>query len=236
MEYNENRFVSFFTDKFRLSCATIYANKIMNDDPFFNRLTEINCKDLDNIIEEAENVFKSINVRPFIHCMDQNLKRRLEERNYILFDKISVLLLESAYIIKGVKGIAIKKISKDDLMQWINIYSIAFDAEDYKSELYNRLKDLNSLDLYIATIKGVITGCMALLPSTHLVGLYSLGVLPNYRRLGVASTLIRYAYDYAYSNNLDLFLHACLSKSMLNYYIKHGFVQLYIKEIYTKAS
>ncbi len=235
MEYNENRFVSFFTDKFRLSCATIYANRIMNDDPFFNRLTEIDCKDLDSIIKEAENTFKSINVKPFIHSIDQELKRKLEEHNYILFDKISVLLLESAYTIKGVKGIEVKKVSKDDLEQWVNVYSIAFDTQSYKYEIYNRLKGLNALDLYIADIKGVIVGCMALLPSKHLVGLYALGVLPDYRRLGVASTLIRYAYDYAHANNLDLFLQTCLSKNTLNYYIKHGFVQLYIKEIYTKA-
>ncbi|GIU72809.1 MAG: hypothetical protein KatS3mg003_2288 [Candidatus Nitrosocaldaceae archaeon] len=233
MEYNENRFVSYFTDKFDIGCATLYANKVMNDDPFFNRLTNIRCKDLDKMIYDAEDIFKSINVKPFIHCMEERLRRVLEEHNYYLFDKISVLLFESPYAIKGVKGITINKISSDELDLWLDVYCIAFDSLKYRDELKDRLMNAD-LDLYIAKVKDKVAGCMALLATKELLGLYCLGVLPEYRRLGIASSLLRYGYEHANSNGLMLFLQTFVSENLIRYYIKHGFTQMYIKDVYSK--
>ncbi len=234
MEENENQFVSIFTDKFDLGCAKIYANKTMNDDPFFNRLTEISCKDLDDMISRSEDIFTDINVRPFIHCMSNDLKIKLEEYNYQLYDKISVLLLESAYLIKGVEGIIIKEVLLDELQSWVDVYAIAFDSFAYREEIYDRLINAD-LNLYIANVKDKIVGCMALLATRELLGLYCLGVLPEYRRLGVASSLIRYGYEHAKINSKMLFLQTFISENLVRYYIKHGFTQMYIKDVYTKS-
>ena len=44
MEDNENSFVGLWSERVRLDCATLYANSVMNYDPFFNRVTDITCK------------------------------------------------------------------------------------------------------------------------------------------------------------------------------------------------
>ncbi len=231
MEENENKFVSLFTDRFDLRYATIYANKIMNNDPFFNRLVDIKTKDLDYIIDDAEQVFKSINVKPFIHCMDDQLRIVLEKHGYTVYDRLSVLLFESPYRVKGVTGI---KIEKGNIEAWIDTYCIAFDSIDYKDEIRKRVTNAKDLELYTASMKDCIVGCMALLASRELLGLYCLGVLPEFRRLGIASSLIRYAYEIAYKRGLQLFLQTFLSENLVRYYIKHGFTQMYVKSIYSK--
>ena len=232
MEENENKFVSIFTDEFDLNCAKIYANKVMNNDPFFNRLTEIRCKDLDNMIDRAEIIFDSIKVKPFIHCISNELMIKLEEHNYKLYDRISVLLLESPYLLKGVESISIEVAEIDE---WVRVYTASFNEQDYREEIYNRLMDAD-LNLYVARVKGKIVGCMALLATKELLGLYCLGVLQEYRRLGVASSLLRYGYDTARNDNKMLFLQTFVSEDLVRYYIKHGFTQMYIKDVYTKAS
>lgn len=226
MEENEEKFVSLFSDRYDNNLK-IYVNKVMSDDPFFNRAyIQSNAFNL----EEFERICKMLNVKIYLYAYKEH--KELERYGYILYDKISTLLLESPYLIKGIEHIRIEKVK--ETKEWLDVYSAAF--EDYRDEMENRLRHAKELELYTANIKDKTVGCMALLSSKSLLGLYCLGILPEFRMLGVASSLIRYAYLSSRERNLYLFLQTFLKDNLLRYYIKRGFVQMYIKYIYIKAS
>ena len=54
MEDNENSFVALWSEKVELNCAVLYANSIMNDDNFFNRVTDIDCHEFGMMMDNAE--------------------------------------------------------------------------------------------------------------------------------------------------------------------------------------
>ncbi|ORX87376.1 acyl-CoA N-acyltransferase [Anaeromyces robustus] len=71
------------------------------------------------------------------------------------------------------------------------------------------------------------------------VYIYTLGVLPAYRRLGVGSKLLQYIFDNCKENNKikQIYLHIPTNnESALNFYKKHGFeIKETIKDYYDKS-
>ena len=237
MEDNENSFVALWSDRVRLDCATLYANSVMADDSFFNRVTDVNCKEFCTMLDSSESEFAKRKVKPFVQCLsNESLKTELQKHGYLLYDIMSVLLYESRYKLKYSADISIEKVSRGKINDWIDVYCSSFDTENWKDEIMRRVSNsLDKLQLYIAYVKDLPAGCVALFEKNSLLGLYCLGTLAKYREKGVASALISISADIARQNELKLFLQSFKKDGLINYYVKRGFTQIYTKEIYTKA-
>jgi GNAT superfamily N-acetyltransferase len=236
MEDNENSFVALWSERVKLDCATLYANSVMIDDPFFNRVTDIDCKEFCAMLDSAEREFAKRKVKLFVYCLsNERLKTELQKRKYVLHDTMSVLLYESRYKLKYSTDISIEKVKRDKMEDWVNVYCSSFDSENWKNEIMRRVSNsFGSFQLYIANMKGSPAGCVALFERNSLLGLYCLGTLTKYRGKGIASALVAISADIAKENELKLFLQSFKGDGFINYYVKRGFTQIYTKEIYTK--
>ncbi len=237
MEDNENSFVALWSDKVRLYCAILYANSVMADDPFFNRVTGITCKEFCAMLDSAEGEFAKRKVKPFVYCLsNERLKAELQKRGFVLYDTMSVLLYEGRYKLKHSTDIVIEKIHRNKIDEWVDLFCSSFDSEEWRDEIVYRISNsFNMLQLYVAYVKNSPAGCVALFKKNSLLGLYCLGTLAKYRRAGIAAALISMSADIANKNGLKLFLQSFKADGLINYYVKRGFTQIYTKEIYTKA-
>lgn len=237
MEDNENGFVALWSNKVRLDCATLYANSVMRDDPFFNRVTDIDCKEYDDMLSQAEDEFAKRNVKPFVYCLSNgNLKIKLEEYGFALHDIMTTFLYESRYKLQHSPDIAIDKVDKNKMQEWIDVYCSSFDCYPWRDEIEQRVSNsFDSFQLYIAYVKKAPAGCMILFEKNSLLGLYCLGTLAKYRRAGVATALISIAAEIMKNDGLKLFLQSFNADGLIGYYVKRGFTPVYTKEIYTKS-
>jgi GNAT superfamily N-acetyltransferase len=236
MESNENGFVALWTDKVEMECATLYANTVMNDDPFFNRLN-VRCKESE-MLERAEREFTQMRVKPFVHSLsNEKLKAELQKRGYVVYDTMSVLLHEGRYAIKHAPDISVERATSDRVGEWADVFCAAFDAEGWKDEVWRRVHDaFDRMQLFVAYLRNSPVGCTALFESNSLLGLYCLGTLERYRGRGIATALLSVAAEIAKENDLKLFLQSFRSEGFVNYYVKRGFTQIYTKDIFTKVT
>ncbi len=237
MEDNENSFVGLWSEKLRLDCAMLYVNSVMADDPFFNRVTDVTCKEFSNMLESAESEFAKRRVRPFIYCSsNERLKIELQKRGCVLYDIMYVLLYESHYKLKYSADIEIENISREKIEDWVNVFCLSFDSESWRDEIIRRVRDsFDRCSFYVAYVKNSPAGCSTLFEKNSLLGLYCLGALAKYREKGIATALLSVCADIARNKDLKLFLQSFKSDRLINYYIKRGFTQIYTKEIYTTA-
>lgn len=232
VDENENKFVSYFSDRFNIEGGIVYINKVIKEDRFINRLVIQSYENIENTLKKGEEIFRNAGIDPCIHIIDPNLREVIEDYGYKLYNKLSILLLESPYFIKGVKGI---EIALTELDEWVNLYCKINGFEAYKDEIKERLNKAKHISIYVAKVKGLSVGCMALLDYNKVTGVYCMSVLEEFKRLGIISSLIRYAYELAKSKENILIIHTYVNDNLIKYYIKRGFVQLYIKDIYCKS-
>ncbi|MFQ5970080.1 MAG: GNAT family N-acetyltransferase [Nitrososphaerales archaeon] len=236
MEDNENGFVALWSDRVQLDCAVLYANSVMFDDPFFNRVTDIDCKAFDAVLQSAEREFAKREVKPFLHCLSNDrLKVELRKRGFVIHDTMSVLLYEGQYKLKYAPSISIQETSRDRLDVWFDLFCQSFSTENWREEITGRVRNsLEKMQLYIAYDSNSPAGCVALFKKQTFLGLYCLGTVAQYRGKGIATALISKSVDIARENNLKLFLQTFKADDLISYYIKRGFTQIYTKVVYTK--
>jgi len=237
MEDNENSFIALWSDKVKLNCATLYGNSVMNDDPFFNRVTDIDCEEFDDMLNQAENEFVKRNVKPFVYCLsNERLKIKLKEHRFVLHDTMTTFLYEGCYKLQHSPDITIYKVDKNKMQEWIDAYCSSFDCYSWRNDIERIISNsFDSFQLYIACVKKAPAGCMILFEKNSLLGLYCLGTLTKYRRAGVATALISIAAEIMKNDGLKLFLQSFNADGLIGYYVKRGFTPIYTKEIYTKS-
>ncbi len=113
----------------------------------------------------------------------------------------------------------------DRLTELMNIYNACFDdGAGYAELLFSRRIDLSLA--VTASLDNVLCGAFYFIPATvgdkRGVMLYALGVLPEYRRLGVGSALVSFAKNYCEGNGLVCLLHPA-DNGLFAFYEKLGF-------------
>lgn len=113
----------------------------------------------------------------------------------------------------------------DRLPELMNIYNVCFDdGAGYAELLFSRRIDLSLA--VTASMDSVLCGAFYFIPATvgdkSGVMLYALGVLPEYRNLGVGSALVSFAKKYCDENGLVCLLHPA-DNGLFGFYEKLGF-------------
>ena len=236
MEDNENSFVALWSEKVQLDCAVLYANSVMNDDQFFNRVTDIdiNCE-FSRMLESAEKEFVKHNARPFVYSLSNNkLKNAVTERNYLLYDFMHVLQFNNSQL-QVPESITVRHVDTNNICDWIDVFCEAFQTENWRNEITRIVTNaLNKIQFYLAYYNAKPVGCVALFEKNGLLGLYSLGTLSKYRGRGIGTALIVKAAEIAREKKLALYLQTFRADGFLDFYAKRGFTEVYVKEIYAK--
>lgn len=236
MEDNENSFVALWSEKVQLDCAVLYANSVMNDDQFFNRVTDIDVDcEFSRMLESAEREFAKHNARPFVHSFSNNkLKNALVERNYFLHDFMHVLQFNNVQL-QLPENVIVRDVGANNIDNWVDVFCEAFQAENWQNEITRIvINALSKIQFYIAYYDAKAAGCVALFVKNGLLGLYSLGTVSKYRGRGIGTALIAKAAEIARAKKLTLYLQTFHADGFLDFYIKRGFTEVYVKEIWSK--
>lgn len=236
MEDNENSFVALWSEMVQLDCAVLYANSVMNDDQFFNRVTDIDMDcEFDIMLESAEREFAKRNARPFVYSLSNNkLKNALTERNYLLRDFMHVLQFSNTQL-QLPENVTIGHVDANNIDHWIDMFCEAFQTENWRDEIERIVTNaLSKIQFFLAYYDAKPAGCVALFAKNGLLGLYSLGTISNYRGRGIGAALIARAAEIAREKKLTLYLQTFRADGFLDFYVKRGFTEVYVKEIWSK--
>jgi GNAT superfamily N-acetyltransferase len=207
---------------------------------FFNRASLLSCESAKVRVPELEAEFSARNLRPYLFVGDECRPALASMRasSYSTADKMSVMRLGSPSF-KSSDGVTVAEAGPSDHREWARVYLESFygDASLLPEvlEVLGRLPR-GSADLLVARVGGKNAGGLACHRSGGLLGVYCVGTLPQFRRRGVAATLLQRAAETARKEGRDLILQTLESDSVESFYESQGFRRLFSKRLMTKQA
>lgn len=230
VEENEVGFTGIWSKMTKLECGLFFANPNLPNDIFFDKLTNITCLN-EKMIDEALVLFEKNNTQPFVYVLDnKKLEELLLKKNFRLYD--------THYIMK--KSVSSKMdhdrvhhITRKDSLLWTEVFCKSYDCLDWTGEVNSIVRNSIS-DIEYLVDSEYNASCMALYEKNSMLGLYCLGTIPEFRKKGLARSLINYALNLVKDKNLDfLMLETFARDNLLQFYSNLGFEQIYEKKVYT---
>jgi len=230
IESNDLGFTAIWSKTTQLECGTLFMNTRLSDDFFFDKLTNITCLS-EKMIDETINHFHQNNMRPFVYTLNNpRLEDFLLKKNFKFYDTQHVLKKDT--ILEG-ENSSIHHIEKKDSRLWAEVFCKSYDCYEWIGEVNKIVQNSFSQVEYLVDAKQNAS-CVALYEKNSILGLYCLGTLPEKRKKGLATLLIKYALNKVKIKNLDfLMLETYQRDGLLGFYSKLGFEKVYEKKIYT---
>lgn len=229
------------------NCYVIFS-EAFRDESFFNRSGFLGTEKLPaKVVEVIEKVFvkKGRHVSSVLleegHEQDK-LRASLRFAGYAASDKM--IVMESEGLGKGsnpevkVSALMARSPTKE-LQDWTRAYLAAFYGEQKLGVAVNKIvrgvaKD-KSASLLLAKIGGEVAGCSAMYRTKgNIVGAYCIGTVPNFRKRGVGATMVRQMQQIAEKERRQLILQTLASDSVEGFYLKLGFKQAYVKDVFER--
>jgi ribosomal protein S18 acetylase RimI-like enzyme len=225
-------------------CADLYLNQNFEQDYFFNKLTGIECDKLETVLKQAGSIFDKAGLDFCVHILDGHhntvMENLLSENGFSYFDSISVMGHNFDFPLNPDANIKFEKISRALIGLWVDLFCSAFSVPAWKREVTSIInRNYSELDLIIACIeresRKVPVACMLLYNYSGLTGLYCLGTLGSYRRIGIGAELVKFGVCRAKSHHSGLiFVQVFAKDNIIDLYKKIGFRILYKKKIYVR--
>jgi GNAT superfamily N-acetyltransferase len=253
-EENESEFSSLWSNRIRLHrCAEIFVNQNFPGDYFFNKIKIMSpCPDISLVISEAKRIFFSSKSGCFFHVLDDPLYR---ETNSILeqqqFCHIDSMLTFSA----NIEELPPKHNKRDydsNVSQffvtdpslaciWTDLFCKSFNIENCMQVHDLIMSRYLDFELIVAKVKTnsvlVPAACALLYYYKKAMGLYCLGTLPEFRRKGLATQIVKSSIMRAKNKRVKLFfVQTFLNDGYANMYKKAGLHLEYRKRIYANPS
>ena len=170
-------------------------------------------------------------MRPFVYTLNNpRLEDFLLKKNFKFYDTQHVLKKDT--ILEG-ENSSIHHIEKKDSRLWAEVFCKSYDCYEWIGEVNKIVQNSFSQVEYLVDAKQNAS-CVALYEKNSILGLYCLGTLPEKRKKGLATLLIKYALNKVKIKNLDfLMLETYQRDGLLGFYSKLGFEKVYEKKIYT---
>ncbi|MDE1762651.1 MAG: GNAT family N-acetyltransferase [Thaumarchaeota archaeon] len=221
-------FTGLWSGSLNLGCGTLFFNRDLPNDLFFNKLAGLTCLD-DKILEDSRHLFKKHDTIPYIYTLNQpELDRKLLERHFKLYDVQHVLTRIPTSTAKS----SARKISERESMAWSKTFCSAYDCNEWVLAVDKIVRhSCNLIDYYVDES---YSSCVALYESNSVLGLYCLGTVPEMRKKGLAALLIELALNEVKKRNLEfLMLETYQKDRLLDFYFNLGFKEIYRKNVYT---
>ncbi|MEM3854597.1 MAG: GNAT family N-acetyltransferase [Conexivisphaerales archaeon] len=162
-----------------------------------------------------------------------DVEKLLLTAGYIAVDRLDIYNFKKP-IIKDENGVEI--IKGKDIDKWISTYVRSFEEDInlipyIRDSLKRALADGKTT--LIAKMDGnVFSGVAAVYEGEISVGVYCVGVLPEYRHRKIGTSLVNFASTFT---DKPIFLQAFSSAALGKFYKKSGFELIYSKEVLKKS-
>lgn len=128
--------------------------------------------------------------------------------------------------------------SGEGLVGWSKAYLQSFygslELLPAATDVVRSLRRLEQATLMVGRVNNRVAGVLALFRTRGLLGVYCVGTVPQFRKRGVALTMLETAHGISKSENRQAILQTILSDGYEPYYIKRGFKRLYLKKLLRK--
>jgi N-acetylglutamate synthase-like GNAT family acetyltransferase len=209
-------------------------------EPLFNHIGFVAVPDkVERISNEAEKYFFEVKTNPsvFIPSFKEYSHLSSKLSGYSLDDSLIVFELKRRNM-KSRDDVEVSEVTKRGIMEWVRVYLQSFYSDRfYRERVYDTVKRLvqrEDVKLLLARVKGLPVGCTALHFDENVVGAYCVGVVPEYRKRGVASSILWYASQQNLLNGRKLILQTFASDGLEKWYYNLGFEKVYQKDVYVK--
>ena len=244
-EENENSWFSLWSEAKDLGCALLLINEALDDDPLPNHATRINC-DAEAVAELLDRVvleYQTKGIRPclFISPLTypKNLRATLQDIGFREWNQLCVMEFAGADGVKAPEpsNLVIQRIGSDLLDLWVQIFAESFMVIPPQIKEYSaRARHLplhGEVELFLASLGGEPAGCAALYSRNGVGGVYSVGTLPEFRRRGVATALLKVIVQRSKAlGNSSTILQVFSEVGPVSLYQHNGFELRYSKSIY----
>lgn len=213
------------------------------DEPLFNHSEFLDPKAYGNgLLREIEAKFRGEGLPPSFFLRDAEEYRavgsELSANGYKVYDQLSIMEIASPSF-DGNAEVKPEIIGEGEVEQWCETYLLSFYEEKNLLgpvvEVAERALKDGRTKLILAMHSGVPVGALALYETENMCGAYCVGTLPRYRHTGVASTMLKFAYELSREEGKRLALQTFLSDSLEKFYIDRGFRRAYLKEVFVKS-
>lgn len=230
IEENEFGFTGMWSKMTKLECGLFFANPNLPNDLFFDKLTNITCLS-EKMIDETLVLFEKNKTQPFVYVLDNpKLEELLRKKNFILYDTHHMLKKSAT---SDVECGPVHHITRKDSLLWTEVFCKSYDCLDWIEEVNSIVRNSIS-DVEYLVDSDYNASCVALYEKNSILGLYCLGTIPEYRKKGIAKSLINHALNQVRHKNLDfLMLETYAHDNLLKFYSNLGFEQIYEKKVYT---
>ena len=230
IEENEFGFTSMWSKVTKLECGLFFANPNLPNDLFFDKLTNITCLS-EKMIDEALGLFEKNKTQPFVYVLDNpKLEELLRKKNFRLYDTHDIM---KKAISSEIGCSPVHHITRKDSLLWTEIFCKSYNCLDWTEEVNSIVRNSIS-DVEYLVDSDYNASCVALYEKNSILGLYCLGTIPEYRKKGIAKSLINYGLNQVQHKNLDfLMLETYEHDNLLKFYSNLGFEQIYEKKVYT---
>ncbi|MDG6928451.1 MAG: GNAT family N-acetyltransferase [Nitrososphaerota archaeon] len=220
------------------NCYVIHSREY--GEPLFNHCGFLSPED-PGAIGQAERLFAEQGAEPsfFVPDLDgyDRVAKSLEGKGYASQDELVVMEMgRPAYAGRG--RAEVSAVGPRGLTEWVRVYVQSFYEElvprqVVRGSLKRAAGDARAI-LLLARLDGLPVGTTALYEDEEMVGAYCVGVLPEFRRQGVAASMMRFAHGVARERKKRLVLQTFRADSAQGFYERLGFHRVYTKKVYLR--
>ena len=202
---------------------------------FYNRGGLLSCGSVASL-KSLEKRFGTLRGRPALMVFDScsRATRALADSGYRREDIVMVMAALDGVANEGTVEIGKAK----SATTWAEAYLKSFYGElgllSTVMRIVKPLMRVDSATLLEGRVNDRVAGTLAMYRSNGLLGVYCVGTVPEFRRRGVAGTLLAHARGIASSEGRTVVLQTLESDRVVPFYLRHGFKVLYRKILMTK--
>ncbi len=242
-EDNENSWFALWSDARYLGCALLLLNENLADDPLFNHVTRIRCEPtkVEALVGEAVSLFREHGTPPSFYVTPltypEDLDKVLRKKGFKEWGKMDVRQHIGDVSAPSGRRVEIRLVDAETINTWVNVFTESFEIPPSQAQEYlKRSKTIitrSDTDFLLAYVNGKTAGCIALYSKNRVGGGYCLGTLHEFRRRGVASSLLEAIVERSTERGNDaLILQALRQDRLEEFYSENSFGMIYTKSIY----
>lgn len=206
----------------------------------FNHIGVIKPREPESCLDE-ESKFIRLKVNPSFFIPDEDeyssFLNELKSSGYKRVDSLNVMKLNKRRMMPS-SDVDVEEVTERGLLEWVRVYLQSFYTSGfYREKVYraviSAMKEGNS-KFFLARVRGLPVGCTAVHFTDNVAGAYCVGVIPEYRKMHVASTILHYASKDESAKRREFVLQTFESDHLLDFYMRLGFQKLYAKKVLSK--
>jgi GNAT superfamily N-acetyltransferase len=209
-------------------------------EPFFNRAGTFACTGVSETAAWAEKKLAARRTASTFLAFDSCARaaRALEDSGYRTVDTMTILASNGP--LSGAGGARATIVTPPSAGEWTRAYLEAFyggqELAPGVAPIVRGLLKARAATLLGASVQGKTAGVLAIFRTEGLAGVYCVGTVPEYRRQGVAETLLHRAKEISDKEGRKLILQSLSSDGSEGYYTRRGFVPVYSKRMLWKQN